>query len=121
MVGKRTLVLGASPNTTRTAYRAVCLLSEKGIEVIPMGIKKGEINGIPIVPAFEPLKDIDTLTLYISTELQKEYYDYIISIQPKRVLFNPGTENPALSSLLTQHYIQWENACTLVLLSTNQY
>jgi predicted CoA-binding protein len=121
MVGKKTLVLGASPNPTRTAYNAVCLLLKKGFEVVPMGIKKGEIEGVAIVPPFEHQEHIDTVTLYISSELQEAYYDYIIALQPNRVLFNPGTENPALSSLLTQHNIQWENACTLVLLSTNQY
>jgi predicted CoA-binding protein len=121
MVGKKTLVLGASPNPTRTAYNAVFLLLKKGFEVVPMGIKTGEIEGVAIVPPFEHQEHIDTVTLYISSELQEAYYDYIIALQPNRVLFNPGTENPALSSLLTQHNIQWENACTLVLLSTNQY
>ena len=121
MVGKKTLVLGASLNPTRTAYNAVCLLLNKGFEVVPMGIKTGEIEGVAIAPPFEHQEHIDTVTLYISSELQEAYYDYIIALQPNRVLFNPGTENPALSSLLTQHNIQWENACTLVLLSTNQY
>tara|TARA_B100000886_G_C20400460_1_gene482343 strand:- start:346 stop:720 length:375 start_codon:yes stop_codon:yes gene_type:complete len=117
----KTLVLGASPKPQRYAYQAVLQLSRNEIEVIPMGLEDGQIDSISIIKPFQPLINIHTVSLYLSPHRQQEYYNYIIELKPKRVLFNPGTENPEFSQLLSSSRIQWENACTIVLLSTNQY
>ena len=117
----KTLVLGASPKPQRYAYQAVLQLSRNEIEVIPMGLEDGQIDSISIIKPFQPLINIHTVSLYLSPYRQQEYYNYIIELKPKRVLFNPGTENPEFTQLLTYSRIRWENACTILLLSTNQY
>jgi hypothetical protein len=121
MVDYKTLVIGASVNPNRYSYKVVLKLLDSGIKVIPMGINQGNIADLVIVRPFEKQKDIHTVSIYIKPEIQKEYYKYIINLQPKRVLFNPGTENPIFSQILKKHNIYWENSCSLVLLSTNQY
>ena len=121
MVGYKTLVLGATPNPARYAYKAVHQLLNKNVEVVPMGIKEGVIASIPIVSVNEQQENIHTVSLYVSAARQEEYYDFIINLAPKRVIFNPGTENPQFAQKLNKAEISWENACTLVLLSTNQY
>jgi predicted CoA-binding protein len=117
----KTLVLGASIKPERYSYRAVVQLNNKNIEVVPMGIVEGQIDSIPIIKPFEPLNKIHTVSLYLAPNRQQAYYDYLIDLKPQRVLFNPGTENAELAQLLNQAGIRWENACTLVLLSTDQY
>ena len=121
MVGYKTLVLGATPNPARYAYKAVHQLLNKKIEVVPMGIKEGVIASIPIVSVNEQQENIHTVSLYVGAARQEDYYDFIINLAPKRVIFNPGTENPQFAQKLNKAGIFWENACTLVLLSTNQY
>ena len=121
MVGYKTLVLGATPNPARYAYKAVHQLLNKNVEVVPMGIKEGVIASIPIVSVNEQQENIHTVSLYVRAARQEEYYDFIINLAPKRVIFNPGTENPQFAQKLNKAEISWENACTLVLLSTNQY
>jgi len=121
MVDYNTLVIGASVNPDRYSYKVVLKLLDSGIKVIPMGINQGNIADLEIVRPFEKQKNIHTVSIYIKPEIQKEYYKYIINLQPKRVLFNPGTENPIFSQILQKHNIYWENSCSLVLLSTNQY
>ena len=121
MVDYKTLVIGASVNPNRYSYKVVLKLLDSGIKVIPMGINQGNIADLVIVRHFEKQKDSHTVSIYIKPEIQKEYYKYIINLQPKRVLFNPGTENPIFSQILKKHNIYWENSCSLVLLSTNQY
>lgn len=121
MVDYKTLVIGASVNPNRYSNRVVLKLLDSGIKVIPMGINQGNIADLVIVRPFEKQKNIHTVSIYIKPEIQKEYYKYIINLQPKRVLFNPGTENPIFSQILQKHNIYWENSCSLVLLSTNQY
>jgi predicted CoA-binding protein len=121
MVGYKTLVLGATPNPKRYAYKTVHQLLSKEIEVVPMGIKEGVIASIPIVPVNEQQENIHTVSLYVGAARQEDYYDFIINLAPKRVIFNPGTENPHFAQKLNNAGISWENACTLVLLSTNQY
>jgi len=118
---KKTIVLGASPNPTRYSYRAVQKLIQGGYEVIPIGIKKGEIEELKIINRRPILKDIDTITLYLNPKIQKEYYDYLFQINPRRIIFNPGTENPELVKLAKEKGIETEIACTLVLLSLNSY
>tara|TARA_S200000501_G_scaffold23690_1_gene20487 strand:- start:356 stop:727 length:372 start_codon:yes stop_codon:yes gene_type:complete len=121
MVNYKTLVLGASTNNQRYSFQAVVRLLEADIEVIPMGIKQGKIADVKIVPPFSFQKDIHTVSLYLSPPKQVEYMDFIFRLKPKRVIFNPGTENIIFSKKLSERGIFWENACNLVLLSTNQY
>ncbi|MCE2733004.1 MAG: CoA-binding protein [Chryseotalea sp.] len=120
---KKTLVLGASTNPDRYAYMAAHLLKENGHPVVPVGIKKGEVAGERILMLQEKpgIKDVDTVTLYLGPSNQKEWYEYIISLKPKRILFNPGTENEELEQIAKNNNIETEQACTLVLLRTNQY
>jgi uncharacterized protein len=118
---KRTIVLGASPNPERYAYKATKKLKAYGHEVIPVGIKKGEIEGITIQNGIPQYEGIDTITLYLNAENQKPYYDYIFSLKPKRIIFNPGTENVELIRMAKEKGIESEIACTLVLLSLGEY
>ncbi|MDB4064070.1 CoA-binding protein [Flavobacteriaceae bacterium] len=121
MVEFKTLVIGASINPERYAYKAIQLLVKNEIEVVPMGVKPGFVANLLIVSPLIVQVNIHTITLYLGASKQEPYYDFILKINPKRVLFNPGTENPKLAKLLNGKGILWENACTLVLLSTNQY
>ncbi|WP_316739579.1 CoA-binding protein [Pedobacter aquatilis] len=118
---KKTLIIGASPDASRYAYKAAHMLTRFNHEIVNVGIKRGEVAGVAIEKQGEVHTDIDTVTLYIGPALQPQYYDYIIDTNPKRVIFNPGTENYELEKLLDQHNIEPIRACTLVLLSTGQY
>lgn len=118
---KRTLVLGASLNPGRYSNLAINRLVAYGHPVEAIGLRKGVVAGVDIITGKEDFKDIDTITLYLNPTRQQEYYNYIVSLHPQRVLFNPGTENPELFEILRKNNIQVEIACTLVLLSTNQY
>ncbi len=121
MKNKKTLVLGASAKPDKYAYKAIMLLVDKGYSVLAIGQNAGEVAGIKIQTKAIPLKNIDTITLYLSPKRQIDYYNYIVESHPKRVIFNPGTENPELYQLLELNNIKVEVACTLVLLATNQY
>lgn len=116
-----TLVLGASLNSDRYSNMAMHRLSENSIDVKAFGLKKGTVSGIEIDTDLVSYRDIHTVTLYINPKRQEAYYDYILNLNPTRVIFNPGTENPEFYKLLKQASINYEVACTLVLLSTNQY
>jgi len=119
---KNTLILGASPNPERYAYKATIMLSEKGHTVFPLGIRKGVIDTHEILLDNPIIENIDTVTLYVGPKNQLEHYDYILQkIKPKRVIFNPGTENDELIALAQKKGIETEVACTLVLLSLNSY
>lgn len=119
---KKTLVLGASPNTSRYSNKAVNSLKAYGHEVVPVGIRDGEIVGLKIIQGLPEVESVDTITLYVGPDKQSQYYDYITeTIHPKRVIFNPGTENPELMNLLNEKGIGYEVACTLVLLSIDNY
>lgn len=121
MKNKKTLVLGASTKPDRYAFKAITMLVDKGHSVVAIGQQTGEVAGISIKTKTIPLKNIDTVTLYLNPIRQRDYYNYIIETQPKRVVFNPGTENPEFYQLLQSNNIEVEVACTLVLLATNQY
>ncbi|NCP52801.1 MAG: CoA-binding protein [Flavobacteriales bacterium] len=118
---KKILVIGASTKPERYSYLAMHKLVNHGYEVVAIGLKQGIVAGITIDTELFPYENIHTVTLYVNAQAQKEYYDYIISLNPKRVIFNPGTENPEFYLLLEKHLIFYEVACTLVLLSTNQF
>ena len=118
---KKTLIIGASSNPERYSYLAAQLLLAHDIDIEMIGRRQEEIFGLKIGKEKLPFEDIDTVTLYISDKFQPEYYDYIISLNPRRVIFNPGTENPEFEKVLIQNDIQAEEACTLVLLRSGQY
>jgi predicted CoA-binding protein len=119
---KRTLILGASPNPERYSNKATLRLLENGHEVFPVGLRKGKIGGHNILTNTSVIENIDTLTLYVGPQNQPEYYDYILNqIKPKRLIFNPGTENEELIALAKENNIETEVACTLVLLSIGNY
>lgn len=121
MKNKKTLVLGASSKPEKYAYKAISLLVDKGHSVLAIGQNAGEVAGIKIQTKAIPLKNIDTITLYLNAKRQRDYYNYIVESKPKRVIFNPGTENLEFYQLLELNNIKAEVACTLVLLTTNQY
>lgn len=118
---KKTLIIGASENLERYSNKAIRKLRESDYEVVAIGAKKGKVMDVEFSPEKIPFKDIDTISLYINPKIQKEYYKYILSLHPKRIIFNPGTENEELSKLAGKQGVISENACTLVLLSTQQY
>lgn len=121
MKNKKTLVLGASIKPARYSYQAIESLVEKGHSILAIGQNAGEVAGVKIHTKAIPLKNINTVTLYLNPTHQRHYYNYIVEAKPKRVIFNPGTENPELYQLLQLNNIKVEIACTLVMLSTNQY
>jgi predicted CoA-binding protein len=121
MKTKKTLVLGASLKPERYAFLAINKLVEKEHPVVGIGHTVGEVAGVKIQTKQIPLKNIDTVTLYLNPVRQRDYYNYITGLKPKRVIFNPGTENPEFYQLLKANNIKVEVACTLVLLSINQY
>jgi|TARA_A200000159_G_C7262713_1_gene313835 hypothetical protein len=116
-----TLVLGASTNIQRYSNIAIKKLVLNKIEVKAIGLKTGVVENVLIEKDLVKFKNIHTVSLYLNKLRQKEYYDYIISLKPKRVIFNPGTENPDFYRILKSNHISYFEACTLVLLSTNQY
>lgn len=118
---KKTLVLGASPNPMRYAYMATESLVDDGHEVVLVGRRKGVVEGLEIETDFPVYNDIDTITLYVGARHQPDLYDYILKTNPKRIIFNPGTENPELRKMAMDNGIETEYACTLVLLSLDSY
>lgn len=118
-----TLVIGASENTDRYANMAVRSLVSHGKSVAALGLKPGEILGIPIQTEMsaDSYTDIDTVTLYLNPKRQEAYYDFILALKPRRVIFNPGTENSLFQQMLAANQIEPIEACTLVMLSTGQY
>lgn len=121
MTKKKTLVLGASTNPDRYSNIAIHMLTEFKHPVLALGLREGTVAGIEIHKGMPMFEAIDTVTLYLNPKNQEAYYEYILSLKPKRVLFNPGTENPTFQATLDKQGIVYEEACTLVLLRTNQY
>ena len=118
---KKTLVLGASENPTRYANMAIKKLIEYGHEVVAIGKIVGQVDGVAIIKEKRNFSNIDTITLYLNPLHQKDYEDYLIALNPKRIIFNPGTENFAFAQKAQAAGIQTIEACTLVLLSTKQF
>ena len=118
---KTTLVFGASLKAERYSNLVIHRLIAKGHDVKAFGLRKGVVASVNIDTELLPYEGIDTVTLYLNPKRQVEYYDYIIGLNPKRVIFNPGTENVEFYELLSKNNIPYEEACTLVLLGTNQY
>ncbi|ULQ56490.1 CoA-binding protein [Flavihumibacter rivuli] len=120
-MGKKTLVLGASDNPQRYSYLAMNMLRQKGFAVEAIGRKAMVVGDVEVHQDRPAFQHIDTVTLYLSPAHQQEYYDYIFSLQPRRIIFNPGAENEELAQLAEEKGIEPLEACTLVLLSTGQY
>lgn len=120
-MSKKTVVIGASTNPDRYSYLAINKLRKYQHEVIAIGQKEGVVADVVITKNNTTVEGVDTVTLYINPSIQKVYYDYIISLHPKRIIFNPGTENDELFQLAKENGILPLEACTLVLLGTGQY
>jgi predicted CoA-binding protein len=121
MKQKKTLVLGASDNPSRYSFLAVQRLRAHGHPVVAVGRKHSMIGDVIIETEQKKIENIDTVTLYLNPQHQKEYYNYILSLKPKRIIFNPGAENDELADIAASHNISTIDACTLVMLSTDQY
>ncbi|MEZ5006518.1 MAG: CoA-binding protein [Chitinophagales bacterium] len=121
MKNKRTVVFAASLKSDRYSNLAVVRLKENGIEAIPVGFRAGKIEGIDVVTNLGPIENVHTVTLYINPRRQVEYYNYILSLAPKRIIFNPGTENLELQELAEAKGIETQDACTLVMLNLGRY
>ncbi|WP_422859330.1 CoA-binding protein [Flagellimonas sp. S174] len=117
----KTLVFGASPNPSRYSNIAIHRLVENEIETEAFGIRSGVVAGIQISDRLEGFHNVDTISLYLNPKRQQEYYQTIINMKPRRVIFNPGTENTDFQNILKENNIKVEIACTLVLLATGQY
>jgi len=118
---KKVLVIGASTNPQRFAYLAIEKLHDYGYEIVALGRKTGEVNGIEIETEKLNYTDINTITIYIGSQNQDEYMDYLIGLQPKRVIFNPGTANPVFESQLVKNHIEVVHDCTLVMLDSGNF
>ena len=121
MEKKKTLVLGASENPARYSNLAIKRLVNYEHPVEAIGKRRGMVMGVPVETETKPFNNIDTVTIYLNLVHQKAYYDYIISLHPKRIIFNPGAENDELFQLAMDNGIKPVEACTLVLLNTGQY
>ncbi len=117
----RTLVFGASLKPNRYSNLAIRRLVEKGVEAEAFGLREGVAHGVSIKSSLDDFEDIDTITLYLNPSRQPEYYEAILDLKPRRVIFNPGTENPEFYQLLKDAGVEVEVSCTLVLLATGQY
>jgi uncharacterized protein len=121
MEKKKTLVIGASPNNERYSWMAVNRLRQYGHLVVAYGNKSGTIADVSIETDLPHPDDIDTVTMYMNAQRQAELHDYILSLNPKRIIFNPGAENPALEQLAEERGIETVEGCTLVMLSIGNY
>jgi predicted CoA-binding protein len=118
---EKTLVIGATTNPDRYSNVVIHRLRAKGYPVRAIGKKTGMVADVEILNEKIPMNNIHTVSLYLNPKKQPEYYDYIVSLKPKRVIFNPGTENPEFSEILMQNGIEVDVACSMVLLASNQY
>ena len=114
-------MLGASPNPVRFSYKAVKSLLRHDIEVVPVGFRKGDIEDIEILTGTPPIEDVHTVSIYIGSSRQTDYYDYIFSLKPERVIFNPGTVNPEFMGKLKHAGIEPISECMLVMLNDGEY
>lgn len=120
---KKTVIIGATTNPGRYAYLAARMLTEYNHEIVPVGIKRGEVFGREILNIFNrpAIKDVHTVTMYIGPQRQPEHYDFILGLKPKRIIFNPGTENDEFINRAKEQGVQTLEACTLVMLRSLQY
>ena len=121
MKEKKTLVLGASENPARYSNMAIQRLRRHGHPVVGVGLRAGQVDDVKILDGQPNVDDVDTVTLYMNPKNQEPYYEYILGLKPKRIIFNPGTENMALQHMAEEQGIETDYACTLVMLSIGQY
>jgi uncharacterized protein len=121
MANKKTVIIGASENRDRYAFKALQMLEEYGHSTISVGLKPGNVAGHPILAGFPPVADVDTVTLYVGPRNQGYWRDYILSLKPQRIIFNPGTESQELEQAAEAAGIAVLEACTLVMLRSGQY
>lgn len=121
MEKNKTLVLGASENPSRYSNMAIKRLRQHDQQVVAIGNKEGKVEDVAIMKEHPQMEDVDTVTLYLNPTNQKPYYDYILSLKPRRIIFNPGTENEELERMAVEKGINVLEACTLVMLGTGQY
>jgi predicted CoA-binding protein len=117
----KTLVLGASPDSSRYSYKCVKSLIKHGHEAVPVGKQSGKIEGIEILTGKPQVPDVHTVSLYLSPANQKDYYDYILGLNPTRIIFNPGTQNQELIDLAKAEGIQVVTDCALILLGSDSF
>lgn len=120
-MGKNTVVIGASPNIERYSYKATVRLNQHGHKVYPVGLRSGKIEGTDIITNKPSIQNIDTVTLYVGPQNQDAWKEYIFSLKPKRIIFNPGTENAEFENEAAEKGIECVEACTLVMLSVGNY
>ncbi len=122
-MSKKTVVIGASNNPARYAYMAAHMLTDYGHNMVPVGIKKGEVAGEEILDLrkLPTVDEVDTVTLYLGPHNQPEWYDFILGLNPKRIIFNPGTENTELNKMAGSKGIETVYGCTLVMLRAGTY
>lgn len=120
-MGKKTLVLGASEKPSRFSNKAIKHLKAENHDVVAIGLREGKVDDVMIHTGFIPFDDIHTVTLYLNPENQRKYYQYLISLKPKRIIFNPGTENPELEYLASEAGIETIEYCTLIMLSEGSF
>ncbi len=122
-MSKKTVIIGATPDTSRYAYLAAEKLKNHSHPIVLIGTRKGAVLGEEILDLNQmpKIENVDTVTMYINPTRQKQWQSYILSLKPKRIIFNPGTENRAFQIQLEKAGIETLNACTLVMLSSNQY
>lgn len=118
---KLTLVIGASEKPERFSYKAIRRLRRYGHPVEAIGLRPGEVDGVVFKTGFPELKGIDTVTLYVGPARQPQYYDYLIGLKPKRIIFNPGTENPEFYAKAREKGIEPVVYCTLVMLDSGMF
>jgi uncharacterized protein len=118
---KKTLVIGASPKTERYSNKAIRMLLEYNHEVVALAKRTAHVNGVTIQTEFPKKNDIHTVTIYLGAKRQPEYYEQIIKLKPKRVIFNPGAENDEFIKKLESAGIETVENCTLVMLRTQQF
>ena len=120
---KKTVIVGATPNSSRYAFMAAERLTDHEHEIVPIGIKKGVVFGKEILPIRQNpiIKDVHTITLYLGAKHQPEYYDYLLGLKPQRIIFNPGTENEEFMQLAQDMGIEIVAGCTLVMLGVGNY
>ena len=120
---KKTVIIGSTGDPGRYDSMAAAMLAERSIDFVPLGIRGGQVSGKEIQPLDEEpmIESVDTITLYIHPEWQKEWYTYILSLRPKRIIFNPGTENKELEDMARKKGIECVIGCTLVMLSVGNY
>ncbi len=120
---RKTVIIGATTNPSRYAFLAAQMLTSYQHEIVPVGIKEGSVFGKEILDIFEKpeVKDVDTVTMYIGPHRQPEYYNYILGLKPKRIIFNPGTENDEFEKMAEAQGVEAVQGCTLVMLRSGQY